>query len=190
VSFLPHLTGAGTPWLDPNALGALSGIDLSTNRYDILNAAVRGIGYDLFLNLSGFENAGIRIEEIRVSGGGAKSAAWVQLKADITGRKTTVVKESEASSLGAAVCAATGIGRFSSIAEGAGQMVELGDVFEPNAVQHERHRFEAERHLVLYGAIAGCRQRQEGSTGRDQTEKRLENFLDVAALSPNGGGQQ
>jgi xylulokinase len=153
VRFLPHLTGTGTPWLNPNGKGALVGVELATDKHDILRAVVEGIGCDLMLNFERFKKAGIHIDEIRATGGGARSATWVQQKADMTGRTVTVVQVPEASALGAAICAGTAVGCCSSIVEGSERMVVLGKTYEPNMKQHEQFRDKTKRHLELYNTM-------------------------------------
>ncbi len=158
VQALPHFTGAGTPWLDPRARGVLAGLELGTDRYDILRAVVQGIGYDLLFNIKSFEESGIDIREIRATGGGSRSPEWVQLKADMTGREVKVVAMTEASALGAAICAGAAAGRFVSIEEGAGRMVALGKTFIPDMGKHEQYRDLIGRHFALYSAVLKCRE--------------------------------
>lgn len=153
VQFLPHLTGTGTPWLDPEATGVLVGLDLSTSKHEVLKAIVQGIGYDLVLNFEGFAKAGIRIDKIRATGGGSRSPNWVQLKADMTGKEITVVQVTEASALGAAICAGIAAGKFASFVEAAEHMVALGKTYTPNMEKHEKYMAGVRRHRMLYNAI-------------------------------------
>ena len=153
VQFQPHLTGAGTPWLNPLARGVLVGFDLGTDKYELLKAALQGIGYDLMSNFDSFEEAGIAIQEIRATGGGSRSPYWAQLKADMTGRMVTVVHYSEASALGSVVCAAAALGKFGSIVESAENMVKLGKTYEPDRKKHELYRAGLERYRELYRSL-------------------------------------
>ena len=153
VLFQPHLTGAGTPWLNPFARGVLVDFDLGTDRYELLKAALQGIGYDLMANFDSFEEAGIAIQEIRATGGGSRSPYWAQLKADMTGRMVTVVHYSEASALGSVICAASALGKFSSIVESAEHLVKLGKTYEPDRKRHEIYRNGLERYRELYRSL-------------------------------------
>ncbi len=69
--------------------------------------------------------------EIRVSGGGASSAVWLGIIADVLGRPVRVVGTPESAAQGAALLAATGDGAFGSVAEACAGAVELGDVIDP-----------------------------------------------------------
>ena len=161
VMFQPHLTGAGTPWLNPVARGVLVDFDLGTDRYELLKAALQGIGYDLMANFNSFEEAGIAIQEIRATGGGSRSPYWAQLKADMTGRVVTVVHYSEASALGSVICAAAALGKFGSIVESAENMVKLGKTYEPDQKKHERYRAGLERYRELYHSLDQYRGKDE-----------------------------
>jgi xylulokinase len=57
------------------------------------------------LNLDILEASGCRIRELRLIGGGAKSAAWSQLKADAIGKPVTTLNVTEAGCLGVAMLA-------------------------------------------------------------------------------------
>jgi xylulokinase len=108
-------------------------------------------------NIKSFEESGIEIKEIRATGGGSRSPEWVQLKADMTGKEVKVVAMTEASALGAAICAGAAAGRFDSIAEGAGRMVSLGKTYIPDIGKHEHYLELSNRHFALYDAVLKCR---------------------------------
>jgi len=163
VLLLPHFTGTGTPWLDPEATGVFYGVNLSTNRYDLLKAAVQGICFDLAINLQILEEAGIAVTRLRATGGGAKSSKWLQLKADITGKEVTVVKNSESSALGAVICAGVAGEKYSSIEEGAQRLVRLGDTYEPDEKRAQQYRGTIEQYYDLYTAISTFRTRRNAS---------------------------
>jgi len=118
IFFIPHLSGSGSPKSNPRAKGNIYGINLSTSKYHIAQALLEGITYELKINLDLLESSGIQINEIKCSGGGARSKYWLQLKADITGRTITASKFTDLAALGAAVLAGHGIGVFSKIEEG------------------------------------------------------------------------
>ena len=100
---LPYFTPTGTPYFDPSAKGAIIGLDLSTSRIEIMKALLEGVAYEMKLNLEILEESGYKVNELRVIGGGAKSKAWNQLKADIIGQPVTVLNVTEAGCMGAAM---------------------------------------------------------------------------------------
>jgi xylulokinase len=70
---------------------------------------LEGIAYEMRLNMEILADAGNEIKEFRAIGGGTKSDIWTQLKADVTGKKITVLNITEAGCAGAAMlaCAAS-----------------------------------------------------------------------------------
>ena len=80
---------------------------------------------------------GESIKQIRITGGGAKSPLWAQIKADVTGKELTTVCEGETACLGTAILAAVGVGDFASIDEAARDFVKLKKSYTPSGVSYE-----------------------------------------------------
>jgi xylulokinase len=142
LSFLPHLVGTGTPWLDATARGAVVGISADTGFADLVKAALEGITLEMQWNLELQAGIGIDIGRIHAVGGGARSDVWLQMKADIFDREVVAVM-GEASCAGAAMGAGVGIGLFSSHAEAAGAFVREGRSYEPRPRVTARYREKA-----------------------------------------------
>ncbi|MGQ9781861.1 MAG: xylulokinase, partial [Nitrososphaeria archaeon] len=81
--FLPYLAGERSPIWDPYARGVIFGLTFNHKRGDIMRSAYEGITYAARQNLEAIEGAGMRIDELKIVGGGAKSVTWNQIKADI-----------------------------------------------------------------------------------------------------------
>ncbi len=149
VLVLPHFVGSGTPWLDPASKGAILGLDLSTSRGQIIKGILDSVTYEIKLSLDAMEAAGVVVREIRAMGGGAKSALWLQTKADIWGKPVVAMDVSEAPCLGCAILAGVATGAFPSAEAGIAQMVRTRRTFEPDAAMHERYMEKA----ALYGQV-------------------------------------
>ena len=102
---LPYFTPSGTPYFDTETKGAIFGLRLSTHRGEIIRALLEGITFEMRLNLEILENSGCKIRELRAVGGGAKSAIWTQLKADVMNKIITTLNVKEAGCCGAAMLA-------------------------------------------------------------------------------------
>jgi xylulokinase len=150
----PYFAGTGTPWLDVAQTGMIFGLSLDTNAAEILKAILEGISYEIRLNLESLREASIPIDVLRATGGGARSDAWMQMKADITGVPIERVSVTEAGCLGAAFLAGLGTGRFSSLEE-ITSLVKVDRVFEPRGSM--RRMYES-----LYGTYSSVRRRIEG----------------------------
>lgn len=104
--FLPYLNGERTPNL-PRGRGVLHGLTTGNmTAAHLARATTEGVTLGLAYGLKRFRELGVRPTEIRLTGGGSKSAAWRQICADIFGVPTVCLKSSEGAALGAAVQAA------------------------------------------------------------------------------------
>jgi len=153
IYILPHFVGSGTPTLDSKSKGAILGLTIDTTKEDISRAILDSNNYDLRLNMDKLKEAGIPMEEIRTIGGGAKSERWLQLRANVLGKRVCTLKVSEAVSLGAAILAGVGINIFTSPQEGAQQWVKTDKVFEPDVKQHSQYRERYQNYLKIYPAL-------------------------------------
>ncbi len=123
---LPHV--AATPGFG----GALGGLTLATTAVDIARAFLEGIAGRFSLTLNLLRRHGIDPTLIRATGGGAKSAWWLQLKADLTGVPVEVVAQDEPGAFGAAILAGVGAGVYESVSTAVDALVTVGRRFEPN----------------------------------------------------------
>jgi len=153
IYILPHFVGSGTPTLDPKSKGAILGLTINTTKEDISRAILDSSNYDLRLNMDKLEETGIPMEELRVIGGGAKSKKWLQLRADVLGKRVCTLEVSEAASLGAAILAGVGIGSFDSPQEGARKWVKIDRVFEPDIKQRSQYRERYHNYLKIYPTL-------------------------------------
>lgn len=154
VLILPHFVGSGTPWLDPASKGAILGLNLSTTRGQIIKGILDSVTYEIKLSLDAMEAAGVVVREIRAMGGGAKSALWLQTKADIWGKPVVAMDVSEAPCLGCAILAGVATGAFPDAEAGIAQMVRTKRTFEPNAAMHERYMERARLYAQVYPVLA------------------------------------
>jgi xylulokinase len=91
----------------PEAAGALAGLRSDSTRAQVARAAYEGVLAGLVRGLSTLEDLGVSTGgRLAVTGGGARSAAYRQLLADLTGRPVHLVDEPETAAAGAAIQAA------------------------------------------------------------------------------------
>lgn len=150
---LPHWLGSGTgvnPALSPDSRGTILGLTISHTINDIYRAIFEATCYETRVILESMEGAGIPIFELKVSGGGAKSAFWLQIKADITQKLVRVPAVTEASLMGAAMLAATGTGHFASLEEAADNFCRDIATYEPNPELAEVYNRQFSVYKELY----------------------------------------
>ncbi len=115
--FLPYLTGERTPYPDPNARGVFFGLTLRHGKAHLIRAVLEGVTYGLRDSLELMRALGLSIEQVRASGGGARSPLWRQILADLFDTEIVTVNVTEGAAYGAALLAAVGVGIYRSVAE-------------------------------------------------------------------------
>jgi len=116
--FLPYLSGERTPYPDPRARGAFVGLSLVHGRGHLVRAVMEGVAFGLRDSFEIFHEMGVRVTQVRASGGGAASALWRQILADVLGVEVVTMNITEGAAYGAALLAGVGAGVFPSV-EGA-----------------------------------------------------------------------
>jgi xylulokinase len=106
--FLPYLTGERAPHNDPDARGAWIGLNRRHDRRHLARAVIEGVCFALRDLVDGLLGLGAPVREIRVAGGGAKSAIWMQIFASVLGRPVRATTTADASAYGAAMLAYAG----------------------------------------------------------------------------------
>lgn len=106
LTFLPYLTGERTPNL-PNGKGVIHGLTTKNmTAPNLARSAMESVTLGLAYGLGRFRELGLEPTEIRLTGGGSKSAVWRQISADCFGVPVVTLSTSEGASLGAAIQAA------------------------------------------------------------------------------------
>jgi xylulokinase len=133
--FLPYLAGERTPYPDPYARGNYFGITLRHTQDHFVRSTLEGVSYGLRDQFEIFKELGVDISQVRASGGGARSPLWNQINADITGLEHVTLAVDEGPALGAALLAAVGTGRFSTVAEACRAAVHVTGSTRPKQEQ-------------------------------------------------------
>lgn len=111
VYFVPAFTGLGAPYWDPYARGVILGLTRGSTVGHIARAAIEGIAYQVTDVLQAMENnAGIKIEQMRVDGGAAIDDLLMQFQADVLEVATVRPQLTESTALGAAFLAGLAVG--------------------------------------------------------------------------------
>jgi xylulokinase len=153
LMLLPYFMGAATPNWDTSARGTLVGLTLAHGKAHVIRAIMEGITYELRNNLEALVGSGIRADEIRAVGGGARSSFWCQLKSDITHLPVVVPEAPEASSLGAAMLAGIGSGVYRDFSDAVKSTYQPTRTFEPEPKEAYERGFGLYREI--YSGISG-----------------------------------
>jgi xylulokinase len=147
---LPHFAPTGPPYFDESPFSMVCGLTLETSRGTLLKGLLEGVTYYFREGLDLVAEAGIEVEEYRVTGGGAQTDLWLQIKADILGKPLARPKITEAGALGAAMLAGIGSGVFGTPDQAVEAFVRMETVFEPDLRRHRHYEALFARYRLLY----------------------------------------
>jgi xylulokinase len=131
LSFAPYLAGERTPYPDPDARGAFTGLSVRHDRGALWRAMLEGVAFGLRDSLELLRELGVRPEVGRVSGGGARSGLWLQIVASALGLPLERTEVEEGSAFGAALLAGVRAGVFADAAEAVARCVRTRSVVQP-----------------------------------------------------------
>jgi xylulokinase len=129
----PYLMGERTPHLDPQARAALVGLTASHTRAHIVRAIMEGVAFSLRDTFTLFDEMKVSVNRIRLGGGGARSATWRQIQADVYGRPVEIVEAEEGAAYGAGILAGVGAGIWKSVDEACAAVIRVAKTVEPQS---------------------------------------------------------
>lgn len=150
---LPYFAGAGTPNMDVKAKGAILGLTLDTTKTDIYKGLMEGVTYEMRLNIEKLNEAGINIDSIRATGGGATSEKWLQMKADILKKPILSLGADQSGTLGCIMLAGVACGRYESIEKAAKIFVHVNNTYYPDKKMSEMYDVQYEKYKQIYPKI-------------------------------------
>lgn len=153
--FLPYLTGERTPHADPYARGAWVGLSLRHGRAHMARSVIEGATFAMRDCLEIIQEMKVPVKEVRLSGGGAKSAFWRQLQADIYGVKTATINASEGPAFGVALLAAVGTGTYKNVVEACDATIQVTDSWTPEAKTKKIYDAAYPLYAGLYRSLKG-----------------------------------
>ncbi len=151
--FLPYLAGERTPHADPNARGAFIGLTMAHTRGHMVRAIMEGVTYSLRDSLAIVEERGVTVKQVRASGGGAQSALWRQMQADVFGKTVVSMAADEGPAYGVALLAAVGAGEFKDVPEACEATVKTTGQTKPVAAARKAYDKGFPVYQGLYRAL-------------------------------------
>lgn len=106
---VPYWRGARTPRNDPRAGGIVAGLRTEHTAAHVYRALLEGVGYEFRDCMEHLEEIGLEVAHVACAGGGVRNRLWMQIVADILGRRLDCHPGSRAP-LGAARMAGAGVG--------------------------------------------------------------------------------
>jgi len=150
--FLPYLSGERMPHSDPNARGVFFGLTLRHGKAHMTRAVLEGVTYGLRDLLELVRALGVSIEQVRASGGGARSPLWRQILADVFATEIVTVNVTEGAAYGAALLAGVGAGVYESVAAASNAAIRVTGQTEPGSAAAVYEDYYP-RYRALYPAL-------------------------------------
>jgi xylulokinase len=152
--FLPYLTGERTPYPDPNARGAFLGLTVRHGIPHMTRAVLEGVAFGLRDSMELIRGAGLgHIDQVRVSGGGARSTLWRQILSNVLDCELVTVNTTEGAAYGAALLAGVGAGTWPDVDAACDATIKIVDRVAPQVDQVEQYRGYYDVFGQLYGIL-------------------------------------
>ena len=151
--FLPYLQGERTPHLDAYARGGWIGLSASHDRRHLVRSVMEGVAFSLKDCFAIIHEQGLQLDQVRATGGGARSAFWRQVIADVLGVELVTTNASEGPAFGAALLAGVAGGVYRSVQAACDQTVHVIERTEPRPETAATYAQAYETYKALYPAL-------------------------------------
>jgi gluconokinase len=148
VYFLPYLLGERAPVWNEDACGMFYGLRMHHKKEHLTRAVIEGITFSLLQILNSIESANIVIEQIHISGIVTQSEWWMQLIADIFGKKILFTGGDDASATGAAFIGMYATGIIPDLSD-VSSFLKTKKIFTPDETIHLLYQ----KHYKLYTSL-------------------------------------
>jgi xylulokinase len=153
LMFMPYLTGERCPHADPFARGGWVGLTARHDRPAMIRSVIEGVTFGMADGLRVIQRMGVPVESVRLSGGGARSAFWRQLQADIYGLPGVSINTSEGGALGVAILAGVGTGIWDSVPQACAAIIKETERLEPDPDQARLYAKAHRAYRKLYPTL-------------------------------------
>ena len=152
--FLPYLSGERTPHPDPLARGAWVGLTSRHGPAHLTRSILEGVAFGLKDIFCLMREAGLgSIDQVRVSGGGAKSVLWRQILADVLDTELVTVNTTEGAAYGAALLAGIGAGIWPDADTACAATIRVTDRISPDPEAVRIYQSLHDQYQHLYPAL-------------------------------------
>lgn len=153
VMFAPYLTGERCPHNDVGVRGAFVGLSPQTTRLHMSLAVLEGVAFALRNCLELARSCGMAVRASSVCGGGARSALWQKIIANVLNVELSTLKTEQGPAYGAAMLAMVACGEYADVASAAAAIVSKRPSVAPEkglaAAYNERYK----KFRALYPAL-------------------------------------
>ena len=152
VYFLPYLMGERSPINDVNARGTFIGMTMDTTRTDMTQAVLEGVAFALRDSVEVARSLGIEIGSSRICGGGAKSALWKKIMANVLNIELQCLESEQGPGMGGAMLAMVACGEYASVREACQAIVHVASTIRPEPELAAKYEKRYQQFRKIYPA--------------------------------------
>jgi xylulokinase len=125
-------------------------MSMNTAREDLTQAVLEGVAFALRDSMEVARTLGIAPKKSKICGGGAKSALWKKIIANVLNMELEIVENEEGPALGGAILAAVACGAYPDVTEATKQIVKVVDVVKPTPELVKKYDEKYEQFKQIY----------------------------------------
>ncbi|MEX1378080.1 MAG: FGGY-family carbohydrate kinase [Eubacteriales bacterium] len=138
--YFPYLVGERAPLWNTHSKGMFIGMSLNSTKRDFIRSIFEGTAFALRHVIETVKESGADPKTFRITGGGAKSRTWSQIKASVLNMPVHILDEDSGDvPFGAALIVGHKVGVFPDLAEAIDKFVKAKEIIEPNSEWVEKY---------------------------------------------------
>ena len=156
VFFLPYLMGERSPHNNPNARGTFIGLTMDSTRADMTQAVLEGVAFAIRDSVEVARALGIDINSSKICGGGAKSALWKRMFANILNAKLECLESEQGPGMGGAMLAMVACGAYETVQAACEKLVTVSETVKPEPELTALYEKRYQQFRKIYPAVKTC----------------------------------
>ena len=153
VYFLPYLMGERSPINDTNARGTFIGMTMDTGRADLVQAVLEGVSFAIRDSFEVAKSLGMEITTSRLCGGGARSALWQKILANVLHVKLELPVSEQGPGMGGAMLAMVACGEYSDVQSVCEKFVHVASTVKPEPELVAKYEARYQQFKQIYPAL-------------------------------------
>jgi len=152
VFFLPYLMGERSPINDTNARGTFIGMTMDTNRADMVQAVLEGVAFAIRDSVEVARSLGITIDSSKICGGGAKSAIWKRIFANVLNCEMENPVSEQGPGMGGAMLAMVACGEYETVKDCCSKLCATASTVKPEPLLVAKYEVRYQQFKKIYPA--------------------------------------
>ena len=148
--FLPYLMGERSSINDTNARGTFIGMTMDTTRADLVQAVLEGVAFAIRDSVEVARSLGVTINSSKICGGGAKSALWKRILANVLNVKLENPVSEQGPGMGGAMLAMVACGAYGSEQEICDRFVQVASTVDPEPELVAKYEMRYQQFKKIY----------------------------------------